>query len=197
MKIKNFSLMYNPSGNGTLIESLNNLEDYIDYVIHSAIINDGHSADSECYLVPIIYNRLLNGEDDIFTSDEDIKNRIADVDKKDFYIILIKNAIEYIAYKEFIKHQIANNTREDIVCSLITDKMAQNEYIQTLELIKTREEYKQVLINVYANYRYGKTDKDDIYKFVSNRNDSSSKRALDCLELNLGYCKKKRTKNEL
>lgn len=189
MLFRDFNMLYNPVDDlqkGTM-ESLNNVEDYIDYAIHSTIKKQiGNSIDNEKQWTKEVFSRFLDGDTNIFTSDNNIRSNILQLEPRSFYLILIKNAIEYTAYKQVVMRQFVNQTREDFICSLITDKLAQNEYGEVLQLVKNRYEYKDILINVYAGFKYGKESKEQLVSIVKD-NDTNAKRAMECLEFNLSY----------
>lgn len=187
---RSFDMLYNPIDDvqtGTM-ESLNMVEDYIDYAIHSTIKKQiGDSNQNEKEWVGILFNKFLDGDTNVFTSNDNIRSNILGMGTKGFYLVLMKNAIEYTAYRHVVMRQTINQSREDFVCSLITDKLSHNEYIDTLKLIKSRDEYKDILINVYTNFKYGKEGKDKLVRIVKGEYDTNAKRAIECLEFNLEY----------
>ena len=191
MVFKDFDLLYNPINditNGT-IEGLSRFEDYIDYGIHSTITKQmgDINVSEEKYWAKSLFTKLLAGDTNIFTSDNNIRKNILSLDSRSFYNLLIKIAIEYTAYKEVVFSQTINNSREEFICSLITDKMAQDEYRETLQLIMVNPEYKESLIGVYSSFKYGSEVKNKISMMITDKNESNTKRAIECLEFNLEY----------
>lgn len=190
MAFREFDMLYNPIDDiqiGTM-ESLNNVEDYIDYAINYTIEKQSDNINgNEKYWVKTIYNKFINGDTNIFSSDNNIRDNILGIGSKGFCLILIKDAIEYTAYRQVVKGEVVNQSSEDFICSLITDKLAQDEYHEAIQLVKNRDEYREALINVYTNFKYGQEGKERLTSIVKNSYGINAQKAMECLEFNLGY----------
>ncbi len=168
------------------IKSLNILEDYLDFAIHRTIrkqMPDLSDSDEKFWAIKI-FTKYLNDDTNVFTSTDNIRANLNMVSSRKIYQMLIKDAIEYMAYKE--KVSIENDVSgDDFLLSYITNKMYFDEYDEVRHLITGEIKYKTALINNYITYKYGSPQKERMSMYALDGSSEKCRQALENLELNI------------
>lgn len=168
------------------LETLNILENYLDYAIHKTIIKQipDISSSEEKFWAEEILTKFLDGDTNIFTSDNGIRTNMNSISNKKIYQMLIKNAIEFMAYKEKVLFE--NDTyNNEFILSYITNKIYYNEYDEVRGLITVDSNYKPALINNYLNFKYGSLQKSLIERISIDGSIPKCREALQNLEFNI------------
>ncbi len=168
------------------LDTLELLENYLDYAIHTTIIKQLPDIDDEnekFWAKEILTGYIKEGTNS-FTSKYNIRSNMNDIDLRDIIHIFMKNSIEYMVYKELVLREEEIYPEEHVV-SLIYDKLNYNEYDSALKIITTNPQYKKALIRNYITFKYGKHNKDKIYMLASCGKSEKGLTALKNLEFHI------------
>ena len=190
-KVKNTDIksFLNKSG----IQGLENISEYMNYGIHSTIINQfgNISPELENKYASKILNNFMVGKSNAFTSSNNIRRNITSIDKFKITILLIRSAIERYAFNAIEKQQTNFENDEDKVSQTITELVARGDLNDVLTWIKSDHRIIQMLIENYVALSY-QSDKKlrDIYTQITNSHPKTNK-ALEQLNLELNSTKEK------
>lgn len=168
------------------LDSLELLENYLDYAIHTTIIKQLPDIDdqNEKFWAKEILTAYLKEGTNSFTSKYGIRTNMNDIDMVNIYQVFIKNCIEYMVYKELVLRE-EEIYPEEHVLSLVFDKLNYNEYDSAIKLISSNPQYKKSLIRNYIGFKYGKHNKDKIYMLASCGKSEKGLTALKNLEFHI------------
>lgn len=175
------------------IQGLENISEYINYGIHSTIINQFGNIVQELenqYAIKIL-NSFIDGKDNAFTSSKYIRKNITSIDKFKITILLIRSTIERYAFNVVEKRQRTFENDEDKVSQTITELVANGDLNDVLTWIKSDHRIIQMLIENYVALSY-QSDKKlrDIYTKITISHPKTNK-ALEQLNLELKSIKEK------
>ena len=148
--------------------------------------------EKENYYAKVLLTKYLNKEISSFTSDFGIRNNLYFCDEQKIFQVLIKQAIEEVAFKQGILHELNTNDTKEFICDLIAKKMYNEDYEDALTLVSTNKEFQKALISNYIDLKYGSSVKNQIEENALNGRVPISKTALNNLKKTIEKDSKKK-----
>lgn len=177
------------------VRSLDKLENYVDYALHKTVetqmpsledtqnLNIEEREKEERELARIAFTRFLGGDFKAFISDDNIQINMVSIPIKRFNQMLLKNTLELVAYHSY-GYDVGNVSENDLkICEDIVNRMGDDEYTETANLIVNDPEYRRAAINAYISFKYGNKDKDDVTNMTFDRSFSKASFGLRNMDI--------------
>lgn len=168
------------------VYDLDKVEEYLDFAINSTIKKQIPNIDynTEKRYAKKILTDYLNGNDNIFTRQNNVRSNIIQIGRNRINNLLIKIAIEKKAFNNRVRRTLVDENLADKCVTKITELIQTGHYKMAVDILNN-EVVRESIINTYIDSFYGQSIEriKDIECIVYDDNNLS--RVLETLNIDI------------